>query len=221
MTDINQGAPSFTETGASGGPVGVAREQAAHVAETAQESSQHVVDTAKDEAANVAREVKYQLTELYEQAQDEVKDQAAVQQERVASRLRSVSEELGDMARSSQNSGMATELVREASTRSAAIASWLDERDPGDLLHEVRAFARRRPGTFIAAAAVAGALAGRLTRSIASGAGDTSPQSPQSRSPQSRPRQARIVPAASEEDIASESWNGDQGFTGTAGTEYR
>jgi gas vesicle protein len=166
MTDINQSGTGFGDSGSSQGTTEVAREQAAHVAETAQESGQHVVETAKEEAANVAQEAKNQVGDLVSQTQQELKDQAAKQQERVASGLRSVSDELGEMARSSQG-GMATDLVHQAASKTGEIASWLDQRDPGSLLDEVKSFARRRPGTFIAAAAVAGLLAGRLTRSVA------------------------------------------------------
>ena len=45
-------------------------------------------------------------------------------------------------------------------------ASWLEQREPADLLDEVRNFARRRPGTFLIGAAVAGLAAGRLTRGL-------------------------------------------------------
>ncbi|HEV7813061.1 MAG TPA: hypothetical protein VGO99_08830 [Leifsonia sp.] len=209
MTDINQSVPSSTDTdtGSSEGTAGVAREQAAHVAETAQKSSQRVVETAKDEAANVAREAKDQLSDLFAQTQEELKDQAARQQERVAAGLRSVSDELGEMARSSQSGGMATDLVHQAAAKTGDVASWLDQRDPGSLLDEVRSFARRRPGTFIAAAAVAGVLAGRLTRSVAS-SGDASSsgadgavtgQPPMQRPPMQRTPRARIVPATADD----------------------
>ncbi len=217
MTDINEGfiptTPTTTGTDTSEGMAGVAREQAAHVAETAQESGQHVVDTAKDEAANVAREAKYQLTDLYEQAQDEVKDQAAVQQERVAARLRDVSDQFTEMARNSSTAGMATDLVHEAAARTGEIASWLDQRDPGALLDEVRSFARRRPGTFIAVAAVAGVLAGRLTRSVASGVSESSAGTDrqdlnQPRPPVQRPPRAHIVPAT-DEQIGAGAWGED------------
>jgi hypothetical protein len=57
--------------------------------------------------------------------------------------------------------------VRQAAERSSAIASWLEARDPGSLLTEVKSFARQRPGAFLMLAAGAGVLAGRLSRSLA------------------------------------------------------
>ena len=62
-------------------------------------------------------------------------------------------------------SGLATELARQASERLHDIAGWVESREPGDLLTEAKDFARRKPGTFLIGAAVAGLLAGRVTRS--------------------------------------------------------
>ena len=84
----------------------------------------------------------------------------------MASGIRSIGDELGSMADSSQEQGVASDLVHQAATRASGIANWLDQRDPGSLVDELKGFARRRPGTFITIAAVAGVLAGRLTRSV-------------------------------------------------------
>ena len=85
------------------------------------------------------------------------------------------------MASSSDQHGIASDLVRQAAQRAHSVAGWLDQRDPGSLLNEVKSYARRNPGTFIAAAAIAGALAGRLTRALASG-GDSGGDSSTTRS---------------------------------------
>jgi hypothetical protein len=173
MTDIHTPRPASDALGSSEGKADVAREQASLVADTAKESGLHVVDTAKVEAANVLDETKGQARELLTQTRAELKEQAGKQQVRVAAGLRSVSDEFGKMAGASESGGMATDWVRQAASKSGEIAEWLDQRDPGSLLEEVKAFARRRPGAFIAAAAVAGVLAGRLTRSIAAEASDS------------------------------------------------
>ena len=128
--------------------------------------------TAKDEAASVAREATSQVKDLYAQTQSELREQAGQQQQRVAAGLRSIGDELGGMASGSQDQGLATDLVRQASDRVGGVAQWLDQRDPGSLLAEVKSFARRKPGTFIAIAAVSGVVAGRLARSLAGAAAD-------------------------------------------------
>ncbi len=126
-----------------------------------------VVDTAKSEAGHVAHEVKVNARQLLTQTKGELTDQAQVQQQRVAEGLRSISDELSTMANSNQNGGVATDLVQQAAQRSSSIAQWLEGRDPGSLLDEVKGFARRKPGAFLLLAAGAGVLAGRLGRGMA------------------------------------------------------
>ncbi|MEF2978532.1 hypothetical protein [Subtercola sp. YIM 133946] len=164
--------PGTDGASASGGAVDTAKEQAGQVAGTAADAGAQVASTAKEQAGNVAAEAKTQAKDLIGQAQSELKEQAASQQKRVASGLRALSDELGSMAQGSESGGVATDLVNQAASRSGAIAAWLDDRDPGSLLEDVKQFARQRPGVFIGAAAVAGILAGRLTRSLASAAKD-------------------------------------------------
>lgn len=153
--------PSKTDT---------AKDEAGEVTRQAADSAQNVAETAKSEAANVAAEVKTNAKDLLYQAQSDLTGQAAAQQQKVAGGLRSISTELHSMASASEQPGVATDLVRQAAERSSAVAGWLDERDPGSLLAEVKSFARQRPGTFLMLAAGAGILAGRLSRSLSAGA---------------------------------------------------
>ena len=153
-------------TNAASGNGSDAKERAAEVKDTSVAAGQHVAGVATDELHKVGSESKRQARDLYRQTQSELADQAAAQQKRVASGLRTLGDEFGSMAESSENQGVASDLAHQAATRAAGVADWLDQRDPGGLLNEVKGFARRRPGTFIAIAAVAGVLAGRLTRSV-------------------------------------------------------
>lgn len=159
-----QGTPSKTEA---------AKHEAGDIAHQATDSAQHVAQTAKAEAANVAGEVKANAKDLLYQARTDLTDQAGAQQQKVAQGLHSISGELRTMADASDQPGVATDLIRQAADRSASVASWLEGRDPGSLLNEVKSFARQRPGTFLMLAAGAGILAGRLTRSLAAGAPDS------------------------------------------------
>ncbi|MBT8162628.1 MULTISPECIES: hypothetical protein [Arthrobacter] len=146
------------------------KDGAGNAAEQARESATDVVETAKDEAANVAAEVKTNARDLLDQARLELMDQAGRQQQKVASGLRSVSEELRSMANASEDPGVATDLVRQAAERSSSVARWLEDREPGSVLDEVKTFARQRPGAFLVLAAGAGILAGRLSRGLSAGA---------------------------------------------------
>ena len=152
------------------------KDEAAAVAGHAAGEAKTVAETAKTEASNVAAEVKTNARDLLHQAKSDLTDQAGAQQQKVAEGLRSVSTELHSMASASDQPGVASDLVRQAAERSQSVASWLENRDPGSLLEEVKSFARQRPGTFLLAAAGAGMLAGRLGRSLQAGAPGTQQQ---------------------------------------------
>lgn len=173
-TGYQTGSTTQTRTDSGSGTVESAKQEAAGVADVAKDAAGGVVDTAKDEAANVAQEVKLNARQLLTQTKGELTEQAATQQQRVAEGLRSISDELSTMANASQDGGVATDLVQQAADRSSSVARWLENRDPGSLLDEVKGFARRKPGTFLLLAAGAGVLAGRLGRGMAGNASDGS-----------------------------------------------
>jgi hypothetical protein len=117
-------------------------------------------------------DAKYQATDLYHQTKRELSDQADTQQQRIATGLRGMGDDLLSMARNSTQQGMASDLVREVSHRVSRAGSWLGSRDFNGVMTEVKGYARRSPGTFILAAAVTGVVVGRLTRALASNASD-------------------------------------------------
>lgn len=152
----------------------VAKQQAAEVGDTAAQAGQQVAGVAKEQAANVAGQAKYEAKNLLGQTRSELTSQASSQQQRAASGLRSLGDELQSMSSNSEGDGPASEVARQAATRINSVASWLESREPGQVLDEVQRFARQRPGAFLALAATAGLLAGRLTRGLT--AGDSSGQ---------------------------------------------
>lgn len=156
----------------SPGTLETAAHEASSLKQTTAEQAKGVLDTAKGEASSVLSEAKHQAKDLYAQTQRELKDQANTQQQRIAGGLRSVSDELDSMAANAQTDGLAGDLVRQVSSRLATASTWLGDRDPGALLQEVKSYARRKPGTFILGAAVAGVLVGRLTRALTANASE-------------------------------------------------
>ena len=150
-----------------------AKEEASNIAGEAKGAAQNVAGTAKAEAANVASEVKTNTKDLLNQAKSGLTDQAGAQQQKAAEGIRTISSQLRSMADAPEQQGVASDLIRQAAERSESVASWLDNRDPGSLLNEVKSFARQRPGTFLLLAAGAGLLAGRLGRSLQAGAPET------------------------------------------------
>lgn len=150
-----------------------AKDEAAAVAGHAAGRAKNVAETAQAEAANVAAEAKTNAKDLLYQAKADLTDQAGAQQQKAAKGIRTLSSQLHTMADASEEPGVAADLIRQAAERSQSVASWLENRDPGSLLEEVKSFARQRPGTFLLVAAGAGLLAGRLGRNLQAGAPDT------------------------------------------------
>ena len=192
----------------SASTAGTAKDEAAAVAGHAAADAKSVAGTARTEAANVAAEAKTSALGLLQQTKTDLTEQAGTQQQRAAQGILSVSAQLSTMADASDQPGVATDLVRQAAERSRSVATWLENRDPGSLLEEVKSFARQRPGTFLMVAAGAGLLAGRLGRSLQAGAPNT--QTRPSTPAQLSPRVA--VPAHQETVIAAGS--GDRFFDG-------
>jgi len=143
-----------------------AKGAASDVAGDAKEKAANVAGTAKEQAANVASEVADHARQLFGQASGTLKDQAADQQQKAASGLRTIGDRLGKMADNDDEQGLAAKVVRDLSNRAGSVAGYLEGRDPGSLVDEVKSFAARRPGTFIAIAAGAGILAGRLAKAL-------------------------------------------------------
>jgi hypothetical protein len=140
---------------------------ASSIAAEAGAATHEVVDVAKQETRSVASEAGRQAKKLAGQVRDEFRDQAATQQTRVADGLHSVGSAFTSMAGTSTDGGYAPQLVRAAGERVDSVADWLGTRDPGVVIDDVRRFARRRPGVFIAIAVGAGVVIGRLTRALA------------------------------------------------------
>ena len=160
------GYPSATGAGTPTGQPAtqVARDEAGVVGRTAADAGRQVAGTAAEQAANVAQEAKAQARDLVGEARGQVGDQARMGQQKATDGIRTLGRELREMADGGQQSGTASEVARQAADRADRFADWLGQREPGDLVEEVRTFARRRPGAFLLGAALAGVVVGRLTR---------------------------------------------------------
>ncbi|WP_152998061.1 hypothetical protein [Curtobacterium luteum] len=163
---LDGGSGSGDGAGGSG-KADAAKGAAQDVAGDAKDKAADVAGTAKEQAGKVASEATDHAKQLYGQASETLKSQAADQQQRAASGLRDIGDQLGRMAENDDEQGIAAKVVRDLSHRASSAAGYLEGRDPGSLLDEVKSFAAKRPGTFIAIAAGAGILAGRLTKALA------------------------------------------------------
>ncbi|MEU7590340.1 hypothetical protein AB0A95_29115 [Micromonospora sp. NPDC049230] len=168
--DLSSTSSTYGPESTNGGGV---RDQARQVGAEAAQAGGAVAQTAREQGTEVGREAARQARNLYGEARTQLASQTGEQQRRAAGGLRSLADEMRSMAEQGGQAGPVTELARQAADRVHGVAGWLEQREPGDLLTEVRDYARRNPGTFLVGAAVLGVLAGRLTRGI-SAAGDDS-----------------------------------------------
>ncbi|MFI7608007.1 hypothetical protein ACIBTV_23090 [Micromonospora sp. NPDC049366] len=164
--DLSPTPTPYGQESTNGGGV---REQARHVGSEAAHAGGAVAETAKEQGKEVGREAARQARNLYGEARTQLAAQTGEQQRRAAGGLRSLADEMRAMADNGGQAGPVSELARQAADRVHGVAGWLEAREPGDLITEVRDYARNNPGTFLVGAAVLGVLAGRLTRNLAAG----------------------------------------------------
>ncbi len=157
-TTTTSGSPSTTD---------VAKDEARNVGETAKQAGGQVAATAADQARNVVAETKQQAQGLVQQGRTQVRQQVVTQQQKAGQGLSSLAEQLRGMVDGTAPApGPARDLIQQGASRVQEFADLLQNREPADLLDDVRRFARRRPGSFLLGAALAGVLAGRLTSGV-------------------------------------------------------
>lgn len=154
------------------------KEKVQSTTSTAADEAASVAGTAKTEAASVASEaatqVKNLASEAATQASDKASEHAHTQRDHLAEFVRTLGQDLDKMASGQEAPGMASDWIRKASTHLTDFGETIAAKDPAELLTDVQAFARRKPGLFLAVAAGAGLVAGRLV----SGARHDSSHSP-------------------------------------------
>jgi hypothetical protein len=143
-----------------------AKDEARELATTTADRGGEVAETAAEEAKTVAAHAQHEARDLLREGRAQLESQARDGQRKAAESLHELAGQLERMAEQTDSPGVAADVARQVSGRTRSVADWLEHREPGDLLDEVRRFARRRPGTFLVGAAVAGALVGRLTRGV-------------------------------------------------------
>jgi len=155
------------------------KERAAEAVGEVDAGAKHVAGVAGDELGNVAHKAKTAARGFFDETRHQLTEQASHQQRRAAGSLRTTADQLVGMAQSAESDGVATGIVRTVGQKTRDAASWLDQREPADLVHEVRGFARRHTGAFLLIAAGVGVVAGRLTRALMSNGDATANGSPQ------------------------------------------
>ncbi len=196
------------QTSSASGTVAEAKSQAGSLGQGAAEAGQHVAAVTKDQVQNVIAEAGTRANDLLRDVRGELREQAATQQQRLAQGLHALADELHSMSRHAEQPGLAADLTRQGARRSQEVAHWLETREPGNVIEELKTFARRRPGMFLLAAAGAGLVAGRLTRGVKDA---TDSDSLVRNEPSTQPRAVPATTLTSETGLGLGATSGQQG----------
>ena len=163
------GASISHDSGPSSTPE-VAADQAKQVGHEALDSGRQVAEVAADEASSVVGEAGTQAKNLLGEARTQLTDQAATQQNNLATWISSIVDELDRMVDRSEGgdtqSGAATSLVRQVSSRARSAAGWLAGPRAGRPAHGDVAVRPAAPGDVPRAGRRRRTVAGRLTRGL-------------------------------------------------------
>ena len=166
--------------------VGAVRETAGQegsaVAQHARQAAGEVRSTAREQVGQVAQEATGQAKHVVHDMRERVASEAEEQARKVSRQIDRIADELGTMADGSGPDSLTAGALRQVSDAGRQAARYLDERGARGLLDTAQDFARRKPGTFLIGAAVAGFLVARAAKSL-NGA-----DQPQSRQPQPQPQ---------------------------------
>jgi hypothetical protein len=154
----SEGSGSSQVVGRAGGEV-------SNMAGAASEGVREVAGEVSTQARAVAGQAREQLEGFVGEARRELEQQAQQRSEQTADRLRTLSEQLVALAEGRvEGAGSLAGLLYDAEGRVRGLASRLEQRGPVGVSEDLRDFARRRPGVFLAAAAGVGFVIGRVAR---------------------------------------------------------
>ncbi|MEW2135754.1 hypothetical protein AB0892_03970 [Streptomyces sp. NPDC005409] len=125
-----------------------------------------VTQTAKEQAADVVGEATAQAKDLAGELRNQLQDQAHTQTRRLADNVRKLAGELREMGDNGKPDSTAAGLVRQIADGGHQVADHLEKRGPDGLVSDLQDFARRRPGVFLAGAALAGFAVARAGKGI-------------------------------------------------------
>ncbi|GLY94371.1 hypothetical protein [Actinoplanes sp. NBRC 103695] len=148
-----------------------AGERAQQVAHQGKQAAGDVKDTAKEQGQRVVDEARTQARSLASDVRDRVGEQARGQHDKLVGSIRQTADQLDEM-RGDRAGSPAGAVVSRVAEGGRQFADYLDRNGPDGVLREVQAFARRRPGAFLATALAAGFVVGRLGKSVAKADGD-------------------------------------------------
>jgi hypothetical protein len=172
------------------GRVGVvaasASQESGAVAQHAKSAAADVSTTAREQAREVAHETAGQARRVVDDVRQRASQEADDQAKRVVQGINRLADELTSMAEHSSEGSPAAGALRQVADTGRQAARYLDERGVGGVLEATQDFARRKPGTFLVGAAVAGFLVGRVVKSATGSSGGSTAE------PASRPAVGQV-----------------------------
>lgn len=161
QTSGAQASTTEQATARAGAAAGEARNVAADVAGSVRD----VAADAAQQAGDVVAQARQQVSSLMGQTRGEVQTQLETRTTEAAAGLHVLSSQLEALGQGRlEDAGPLVGYLQSAQQRVQGIASRLDEGGSQGLLRDAGAFARRRPGTFLLGAVLAGFAVGRLAR---------------------------------------------------------
>jgi hypothetical protein len=140
-------------------------EHSARVASDVADSAKGVASEAAHQAGDVIVQAKQEVASLVDQARRELQVQLEVKGAEAAGGLRTLSSQLQALASGHPDeAGPLAGRVRDAQQVVHHLADRLEHGGSQGVVQDVTGFARRRPGTFLLGAVVAGFAVGRLLR---------------------------------------------------------
>ncbi|MEU1039873.1 hypothetical protein ACFYP4_22350 [Streptomyces sp. NPDC005551] len=158
-----------------------AREQASATAGQAKDAAGEVAGTAMDQARTVAETARRQAEGAVGDLRDRVTEEMQGQTQRAAETVRQWADDLSELTRNAPGDSPARSMVSQAANGGHRAADYLERHGVEGMGENLKGFARRRPGAFLAGAALAGFAAGRLVK--AGGKAQSGPGVQEARTP--------------------------------------
>ncbi|MFI9065606.1 hypothetical protein ACIGQE_27690 [Streptomyces sp. NPDC053429] len=126
--------------------------------------------TAKEQAANVVGEATTQVRDLVGELRTQLTGQAESQTQRLAENVRRLSQELRELGENGKPDSTMAGVARQIADSGHQVAAHMEKRGPDGLVSDLQNFARRRPGVFLAGAALAGFVVARAGKGVSAAA---------------------------------------------------
>lgn len=163
MSDFQESRRQETSTAAV---ADTAQDKASEGAALVGGKAAEVAGTAKEQAATVVGEATARARSLVGDLRGQLQGQAQSQTGRLTENVHRLAQELREMGEGGKPDSTMAGVARQIADGGDQVADRIEQRGPDGLVSELQSFARRRPGAFLAGAAVAGFLVGRAGKGV-------------------------------------------------------